>query len=349
MSDDASHPPLPETMRCIEITQPGGPEVLSLTKRPLRMPGRGEVLIKVEWAGVNRPDVIQRQGSYPPPPGASDIPGLEVSGTIVAIGPEERADAPENEMPDRPPQVGDVVCALLTGGGYADYAVADAALCLPLPPGFDLERSAALPETFFTVWHNVFERANLQAGERFLVHGGSGGIGTTAIQLAKAFGAEVFTTAGSEEKCAKCVELGADRAINYKTEDFVAVIKEEVEGKGVNVILDMVGGDYIERNIKALAPDGRLVHIAFLQGSKVSLNLMPVMLKRLVVTGSTLRPQSVANKARIARALKAQVWPLLSNGSMAPVIDQTFALEDATQAHSLMEASTHIGKILLKP
>jgi NADPH2:quinone reductase len=327
---------LPSTMRCIEIPSFGGPEALIPGQRPLPQPKPGEVLIRVAAAGVNRPDVIQRQGSYPPPPGASDIPGLEVAGSVVALG--EGVDGLA---------VGDAVCALLTGGGYADHAVASAALCLPLPKGYDMVKAAALPETFFTVWHNVFQRAALQPGESFLVHGGTGGIGTTAIQLAKAFGARVFATAGSAEKCQACRDLGADRAIDYRTEDFVQVIADETGGKGVNVILDMVGGDYLPRNIKSLAADGRHVSIAFLKGPKAEVNFLPVMLKRLTLTGSTLRPQPVKAKAVIAAELREKVWPLLDQGQLAPLVHATFPLAEAAEAHRLMESSAHIGKIIL--
>ena len=327
---------LPEKMRCIEIPQPGGPESLVLAERPLPRPQPGEALIKVAAAGVNRPDVIQRQGSYPPPPGASDIPGLEVAGTIVALGEGTTGLA-----------LGDAVCALLTGGGYAEYATTPIELCLPWPNTYDAVRAAALPETFFTVWHNVFQRALLRPGESLLVHGGSSGIGTTAIQLAKAFDARVFTTAGSAEKCAACRELGADRAIDYKTEDFVEIIDKETNGAGVDVILDMVGGDYLARNIKSLAVDGRHVSIAFLRGPKVELSFLPVMLKRLTLTGSTLRPQPVSSKAVIARDLVAKVWPFLDAGRVGPVISATFPLSDAAGAHRLMETSAHVGKIVL--
>ncbi|WP_040566279.1 NAD(P)H-quinone oxidoreductase [Magnetospirillum molischianum] len=326
----------PETMACIEIARPGAPEVLTLATRPTPIPGAGEVVIKVVAAGINRPDVLQRQGVYPPPPGASDLPGLEVAGTIAALG----SGVVE-------PALGSAVCALVPGGGYAEYCVVDARLCLPLPQGFDFIRAAALPETLFTVWHNVFERGRLAAGESLLVHGGAGGIGTTAIQLAKAMGATVFATAGGAEKASACASLGADRAIDYQSEDFVEVIKAATGGRGVDVILDMVGGEYVARNIKALAPDGRLVSIAFLRGSTVEVNLMPVMLKRLTLTGSTLRPQSNDRKAAMAEALHRTVWPLLDQGRIAPLINATFPLADAAEAHRLMEANTHIGKIVL--
>ncbi len=321
-------------MRAIEISLPGGPDVLKPATRPVPGPGHGEVLIRVAFAGVNRPDALQRAGLYAPPKGASDLPGLEAAGEIAAIGPGV-ADW----------SVGDAVCALLPGGGYAEYAVTLAAHCLPVPEGMGLKEAACLPETFFTVWSNVFERGGLQAGERFLVHGGSSGIGTTAIQLAHVMGARVFSTAGSAEKCAACERLGAERAINYRDEDFVAVMK--AEGRA-NLILDMVGGAYLPRNISALADDGRLVQIAFLQGSKMELNFAQVMMRRLTITGSTLRPQSVLAKARIAEALRENVWPLLDAGRIAPVMDQTFALEEAAAAHARMEAGTHIGKIVLQ-
>ena len=323
-----------QTMRAIDITQPGGPDVLQVTERPVPMPGAGEVVIRIAYAGVNRPDALQRAGAYAPPPTASDLPGLEASGTIVAVGPgvDEWAE-------------GDDVCALLPGGGYAEYVLTPAAHCLPVPKGMDLKRAACLPETFFTVWSNVFQRGGLQAGERFLVHGGSSGIGTTAIQLANVFGARVFTTAGSEEKCAACLDLGAERAINYREEDFVDVLRAE---GGANLILDMVGGPYIPRNIKTLSDDGRLVQIAFLSGPKVELNFAQIMTRRLTVTGSTLRPQSDLAKARIAADLREKVWPLLDAGRVAPVMDSEFALEEAAAAHTRMESSGHIGKIVLK-
>jgi NADPH2:quinone reductase len=328
---------LPATMTCIEISQPGGPEVLKQTTRPTPQPKAGEVVIEVAAAGINRPDVLQRAGAYPAPPGASDLPGLEVAGTIAAIG-EGVSDI----------EVGDAVCALAPGGGYAQYCAVDARHCLDIPKGFDMVLAAALPETFFTVWHNVFERGNLKAGESFLVHGGAGGIGTTAIQLAAAFGATVFATANGAAKCKACAELGARHAIDYSTQDFVEVIKAETKGKGVDVILDMVGGDYMARNIKSLAADGRLVSIAFLRGSVAELNLMPVMLKRLTLTGSTLRPQSNDAKARMAQGLREAVWPLLDQGRISPVIAATFPLAQAAQAHALMESNAHIGKIVLQ-
>ena len=321
-------------MRAIEIMEPGGPDVLRPVVKSIPKPNRNEVLIKISFAGVNRPDVLQRAGSYMPPPGASDLPGLEASGTIFAIGQNVTNWA-----------IGDEVCALLPGGGYAEYAVTQASHCLPVPKGMGLEQAAALPETFFTVWSNVFQRGKLKPHEKFLVHGGSSGIGTTAIQLANVFGSEVYATAGTEAKCLVCEELGAKRAINYKKEDFLDVMKSL---GGVNLILDMVGGVYIEKNIKALVDDGRLVQIAFLQGAKAELNFAQIMTRRLTITGSTLRPQSDLSKAQIASELFRNVWPLLSNGRLKPVINSVFELEDVTSAHLLMESSQHIGKILLK-
>ncbi|MCR6632366.1 MAG: NAD(P)H-quinone oxidoreductase [Magnetospirillum sp.] len=326
---------LPESMICVEISQPGGPEVLKAVTRPCPVPAKGEVVIKVAAAGINRPDVLQRQGVYPAPPGASDLPGLEVAGTIAALGEGVTA-----------PAVGEAICALAAGGGYAEYVAVDARHCLPVPAGFDMVQAASLPETFFTVWHNVFERGALKAGETLLVHGGAGGIGTTAVQMAKALGATVFATAGGAAKVQACRELGADRAIDYTTEDFVEVVKAETK-KGVDVILDMVGGEYIPRNVKALAPDGRLVSIAFLKGSTAEVNFMPVMLKRLTLTGSTLRPQSNDAKARMAAALREKVWPLIEAGAIRSVVHASFPLAQAAEAHRLMEANTHIGKIVL--
>ncbi len=323
-------------MTVIEITEPGGPEVLKPTRRPVPAPAHGEVLIRVAGAGVNRPDVLQRAGGYPPPPGASDIPGLEVAGVIAAKGSGAVRFAE-----------GDHVCALVSGGGYAEYCAAPDAQVLPVPEGLSMTEAAGLPETFFTVWTNLFERGRLRAGERLLVHGGSSGIGTTAIQVARAMGARVFATAGSAEKCAACERLGAERAINYRTEQFETVIKELTGGEGVDVVLDMVGGAYMQRNISALRPEGRLVSIAFLTGAKAELNLMPVMLKRLTLTGSTLRPQSVASKARIAAAIEQDLWPLLASGAIKPVVDSTFALAEAATAHRRMESGVHIGKIML--
>jgi len=330
-------PGLPETMRVIEIAEPGGPEVLTPAERPTPRPGAGEVLVRVQAAGVNRPDVMQRKGLYPPPPGASDVPGLEIAGTVAAVGDGVTA-----------PAVGERVCALVTGGGYAGYWGAGARLCLPWPRGYDAVRAAALPETFFTVWSNVFDRARLARGERLLVHGGSSGIGTTAIQLARAFGAVPYATAGSEEKCRACEDLGAEAAINYRDEDFVQRIDALTGGRGVDVILDMVMGDYLARNLKCLAPDGRLVFIAVQGGPKVKeLNVLPIMLKRLTVTGSTLRPRPLEDKVAIADALREKVWPLLERGDVAPVVHGSFPLADAALAHALMESSAHVGKILL--
>ncbi len=328
---------VPTTMTAIEIREPGGPDVLVPASRPVPEPGAGEVLIRVAAAGINRPDVLQRTGGYPPPPGASDIPGLEIAGEVVSLG-----DAVKGC------KLGDQVMALVAGGGYAEYCVAPAAQCLPIPKGLDMIQAAAMPETFFTVWTNVFDRGRLKAGESFLVHGGSSGIGTTAIQLAHAFGARVFTTAGSAEKCAACEKLGAERAINYRDEDFVTVVRDATEGAGVDVILDMVGGDYIARNIKALAPEGRLCQIAFLGGSKAEIDFLPVMLKRLSLSGSTLRPRPVAFKAEIARSLAEKVWPLVEKGQVKPVIFKTLPLAEAAAAHHLMESSAHIGKIVLQ-
>jgi NADPH2:quinone reductase len=328
-------PALPDTMIAIEIPAPGGPEALVPAERPLPRPGAGEVLVKVAAAGVNRPDVMQRSGGYPPPPGASDIPGLEIAGTVVAVG-----DGVERW------HEGEAVCALVAGGGYAEYCAAPAPQCLPVPSGLSMVEAAALPETYFTVWSNVFDRAGLRAGESILVHGGSSGIGTTAIQLAHAFGARVLTTAGTDEKCGACRHLGADVTINYRTQDFVAVVKNETQG-GVDVVLDMVGGDYIQRNIAALAPEGRLVQIAFLGGSKATVDFLPLMLKRLTYTGSTLRPRPVEFKGAIAWSLEEKVWPLLAAGTVAPQIFRTFALRDAADAHRLMESSAHVGKIML--
>ncbi len=327
---------VPAQMRCVEISQPGPPEVLKLAQRPTPQPQAGEVLIEVAAAGINRPDCFQRAGFYPPPPGASDLPGLEVAGRVVALGEGAAGVA-----------VGDEVCALIPGGGYADYCTAPAILCLPIPKGYSAVEAAALPETLFTVWSNVFDRAGLQPGESFLVQGGSSGIGTTAIQLIKAFGHPVYATAGSPEKCAACEALGADRAINYKTEDFVEVIKEVTGGRGVDVILDMVAGDYIPRELKALADDGRLVLIAFLGGAKSQVNMAEVMQRRLVITGSTLRPRNVAFKAAIARQLREKVWPLLDAGRIKPSIHATFSMADAAAAHTLMESGAHVGKIVL--
>ena len=326
---------IPVTMTAVEITEFGPPDGLRPCRRDTPVPEAGEVLIEVAYAGVNRPDVIQRQGFYPPPPGASDLPGLEVAGTVVAVA---------GDVTDW--RVGDRCCALVNGGGYAEYCTAPAGQCLPIPDGYDLRRAAALPETFFTVWSNVFERGQLKAGESLLVHGGSSGIGSTAIQLAAARGATVYVTAGSAEKCRFCEDLGAHRAINYRDEDFAAVMKEV---GGVDVVLDIVGGDYAQKNIDSLRPDGRLVIIGFLGGPKTAdFNFTKIMTQRLTVTGSTLRPRSAADKAAIATTLADQVWPLLADGAIAPVIAQVFDLDQAAEAHRLMESSTHMGKILLK-
>lgn len=325
-----------ETMRCIAIAAPGGADALRLVRRPVPQPGPGEILLRVAAAGVNRPDVLQRMGRYDPPPGASDLPGLEVAGTVAALG-EGVHDW----------RVGDAVCALLAGGGYAEYCAVPAGQVLPVPAGLTMVEAAGLPETVFTVWTNVFERGHLQAGENLLVHGGGSGIGSTAIQLAKALGATVYATAGSADKCRACEQMGAELCVNYREQDFVAVLKEATGGRGVDVVLDMVGGDYIQRNIELLAPDGRHVSIAFLQGPKVTLNMFPVMTKRLTLTGSTLRARSVTEKARLAAAIRRKVWPLIETGRFRPVIHATFPLEDAAEAHRLMESSAHIGKIVL--
>ena len=320
------------TMRAIEISTLGGPEVLTLCERPIPAPGVGEVLIRVAYAGVNRPDALQRSGSYAPPPGASDLPGLEASGHIAAIGPGVAAL-----------REGDAVCALLPGGGYAEYVTAPASHCLPIPSGMPLEQAACLPETFFTVWSNVFMAGGLKAGQTFLIHGGTSGIGTTAIQLAHRFGARVFASAGSDEKVKACESLGAERGINYRDEDFVTVMKD---AGGADLILDMVGGSYISRNIKSLKTGGRLQMIAFLGGPKVELNFAEIMVRRLTLSGTTLRPQSVVAKAAIAEDLRAKVWPLLDAGRIRPVIDRAFPLADAAAAHTALEAY-HIGKIVM--
>ena len=320
-------------MRAVEISTHGGPKVMTVTERPIPSPGAGQILIRLAYAGVNRPDALQRAGLYAPPPGASDLPGLEGAGHIAALGAGVTQWA-----------VGDAVCALLPGGGYAEYALTEATHALPIPDGMDLRAAACLPETYFTVWTNVFERGGLKADQRFLVHGGTSGIGTTAIQLAHAFGAQVFATAGSDEKCNVCKNLGANRAINYRCEDFVQVLQQ---AGGADLILDMVGGAYLPRNVAALADDGRLVQIAFLEGAEITLNFSEIMRRRLTITGSTLRPQSNAAKARIAAALHAQVWPLLASQKVAPVIEGEFALESAWQAHEALEAA-HIGKLVLR-
>lgn len=329
---------LPTSMTAIEIAEPGGPEVLRPVTVPVPEPGAGQVLIAVAAAGVNRPDVLQRLGSYAPPPDASPLPGLEVAGTVAALGPGAE---------DAGWRVGDAVCALTPGGGYAEYCLTHATHCLPIPKPLSLPEAAALPETYFTVWTNVFDRGRLAEGESFLVHGGSSGIGTTAIQLAKAFGARVFATAGNAEKCAACEALGADRAINYKDEDYAEVVRELTGGTGVDVVLDMVGGEYLARDIAAMAVDGRHVSIAVLGGAQATFNIQVMMVKRLTLTGSTLRPRSVADKAAIARSLREKVWPLLDAGTVKPVMHASFPLAEAVQAHEMLEAGAHIGKIAL--
>ncbi len=323
-------------MIAIEIREPGGPDVLVPVERPMPVPAAGEVLIKVAAAGVNRPDVFQRLGNYPPPKGVTDIPGLEVAGIV-----ERSGDGVTNW------KTGDRVCALVAGGGYAEYCVAPTPQCLPMPRGLDFIAAAAIPETYFTVWTNVFQRGRLIAGESLLVHGGSSGIGTTAIQLARARGARVFATAGSPEKCAACERLGAERAIDYRGEDFVAIVRELTGGHGVDVILDIVGADYFARNIEALAPEGRLVEIATLHGVKAELNIQRIMQRRLTITGSTLRARSVEEKGALAAAVHEQVWPLLESGTVRPIIHATFPLHDAAAAHRVMDASTHVGKLVL--
>lgn len=327
---------IPAKMTAIAISEPGGPMVLKPEKRAVPKPAAGEVLIRVRAAGVNRPDVFQRQGHYPAPPGASDLPGLEVAGEIAALG--------EGATRWR---IGDRVCALTPGGGYAEYCVAPSAHCLPVPAGFTFTEAAAVPETFFTVWHNVFQRGRLKEGDVFLIHGGTSGIGTTAIQLAARFGAYVIATAGSADKCEACLKLGADRAINYRDEDFVSVVNEATGGKGANVILDMVGGDYVDRNYKAAAIEGRIVQIATLNGAKAEANVSMLMQKRLEHTGSTLRPRDNAFKAALAAELEAKVWPLLDERIVAPVMDMIFPLKEAWRAHERIEDSGHIGKIVL--
>jgi len=327
---------LPSTMKAVAISKPGEPDVLTVETRPIPDLGQGEILIKVHAAGVNRPDVLQRKGAYPPPKGASDLPGLEVAGTIVATGPGCHLH-----------QIGAKVTALTPGGGYAEYCKTHEAHALPVPAGLSMIEAAALPETFFTVWSNVFDRVGLKSGERFLVHGGSSGIGTTAIQLAKAFGAEVFTTVGSEDKAAAVRALGADHVINYKTDDFVDVVRDKTAGEGVHVILDMVGGEYVMKNWKAAAVEGRVCQIATLKGPSPDANLSLLMVKRLVQTGSTLRPRDDEFKANIAAALREKVWPLISAGQIKPVMDSSFPLSDAAEAHRRMEGSGHIGKIVL--
>jgi len=324
-------------MKAIEISQPGGPEVLRPCERPMPVAGAGEVLIRVHAAGVNRPDVLQRAGAYPPPPDASDLPGLEVAGEIVS-GDLDGSDFKK----------GDLVCALAHGGGYAEYCVVPIGQCLPIPKGWSLLEAASLPETFFTVYGNVFDRAKLSAGETLLVQGGSSGIGVTAIQMATALGHRVFVTAGTDDKCRACETLGAERGINYRSEDFVEIVRSLTDGKGANVILDMVAGDYVGRELRCLADDGRLVIIALLGGASGEINFGEVLRRRLVITGSTLRPRPIAFKRHIAQQLRAQVWPLLESGRIKPVIYKTFSLEQAADAHALMETSTHVGKIMLQ-
>jgi NADPH2:quinone reductase len=324
-------------MTAIAISAPGGPEVLVPEERDVPKPGASEILVKVAAAGVNRPDVMQRKGQYPPPPGAPDIPGLEIAGEVAAVGGKAARW-----------KVGDKVTALVAGGGYAEYCLADEAVALPVPKGFSMVEAAALPETFMTVWHNVFQRGALKSGETILIHGGSSGIGTAAIMLAKAFGAKVIVTAGSPQKCEACKKLGADFAIDYKTHDFVAATKEASGGRGADLILDMVGGDYVERNHDAAAVEGRIVQIATQQGFKVAINLLKIMQKRLTHTGSTLRPRPVADKAMIAHDLEHKAWPLLAAGKIKPVIDSTFPLKEASKAHARMESSAHVGKIVLE-
>ncbi|PID44512.1 MAG: NAD(P)H-quinone oxidoreductase [Proteobacteria bacterium] len=328
-------------MKYIDIVEFGGPDVLTLASGDSPEPGKGEVLVDVVAAGVNRPDVVQRQGHYPAPPGASPIPGLEVAGEISQLGEGVAKEGVAGW------KVGDRVCALTNGGGYAQRVVVPASQCLPVPLGFSMVEAAALPETFFTVWSNVFDRCGLKSGDTFLVHGGSSGIGTSAIQMASAMGARVFTTAGSDEKCAVCESLGAEKAINYRDQDFVAELKAILGKRGIDVTLDMVGGDYIARNIKIAAMDGRIANIAYLNGSVAEVNFMHVMLKRLTLTGSTLRPQSEQTKALIAENLKSRIWPLLESGKIRPVIAGVFTLGNAAEAHRLMESSSHIGKIVL--
>ena len=329
-------PAIPETMTAIAITEPGGPDVLQPRELPVPAPGPGQLLVKVRAAGVNRPDISQRTGAYPPPKGASELPGLEIAGEVVATGADTQRF-----------KAGDTICALTPGGGYAQYCITDEPAALPIPKGLSMTQAGALPETCFTVWHNVFERGALKSGEWLLVHGGSSGIGTTAIQMAVALGAKVLVTAGTAEKCAACEKLGAARAINYREEDFVEVTRQLTDGHGADVILDMVGGDYIERNFRAAATDGRIVQIAFLGGAKSEVNFMRLMLKRLTYTGSTLRPRSVAFKGAIASALEEKIWPLIEAGKIRPVIDKIFPLDQAARAHAHMEAGAHIGKIVL--
>jgi len=333
-------------MRAIEITRPGGPDVLDLTTRPDPAPERGDVLVDVFAAGVNRPDLMQRQGKYPPPSGVTDIPGLEIAGRIAAIGPGGPADA--RSASGRPWQVGDAVTALVAGGGYAERCVVPAVQCLPVPQGLSLIEAAAIPETYYTVWTNVFERGRLRAGEWLLVHGGASGIGTTAVQLAAARGARVIATAGTPERCAAVERLGAVRAVNYRTEDFVVAVREVTAGRGVDVVLDMVGGDYTPRNVECMAVEGRLVQIAVMGGARAEVPLFPIMQKRLTLTGSTLRARTPAEKGAIAAALEREVWPLLSEGRVRPVVDTVFPLEQAAAAHARLESGAVIGKLVLR-
>ncbi|MEL7370852.1 MAG: NAD(P)H-quinone oxidoreductase [Myxococcota bacterium] len=329
---------LPATMTVVEITRPGGPEVLRPVSAPVPQPGKGEVLIEVAAAGVNRPDVMQREGKYPPPPGASEIPGLEVSGRIVALGDDVEGWS-----------VGDRCAALVAGGGYATYCVAPALQCLPIPSGIEVEEMAGVPETFFTVWANVFELGRFATKATLLCHGGASGIGTTAIQLVKAYGGRIVVTAGSDDKCQKCLDLGADRAINYKTKDFVTEVEHFTDGEGVDVVLDMVGGDYVARNMACLARNGRHVTIAFLHGPDAQISLAPIMLRNITLTGSTLRRRPVEEKGRLARALKSHVWPWFTDGVVKPIVSHRFKLSEAQQAHEALERGDHFGKIILLP
>ena len=330
--------PFPETMRAVEIAEPGPPDVLRPVTRPTPRPGSGEVLVRVAAAGINRADVMQREGRYPPPPGASDLPGLELSGTVAAVGPEVAAVA-----------VGDEVCAIVSGGAYAEYCLVPAPQCLPIPEGVSLADAAALPEAYCTVWTNVVDRGRLRAGESFLVHGGSSGVGTAAVQLARRLGARVFATAGSAAKCAACVELGAERAVNYREEDFVAAVRDATGGRGVDVVLDMVGAPYLARNLAALAVEGRLVVIAVMAGAEAEVNLLDFMSRRLTLTASTLRSRAVAQKAEVGRAVREHVWPRFAAGELRPVIHATWPLAEAAEAHRVLESSAHVGKLLLLP
>lgn len=329
---------IPETMRAVAIAEPGPPDVLRPVTRPTPRPGSGEVLVRVAAAGINRADVMQREGRYPPPPGASDLPGLELSGTVAAVGPE--ADGVAD---------GDEVCAIVSGGAYAEYCLVPAPQCLPIPEGVSVSDAAALPEAYCTVWTNVVDRGRLQAGESFLVHGGSSGVGTAAIQLARRLGARVFATAGSAAKCSVCVQLGAERAVNYREEDFVAAVRDGTGGRGVDVVLDMVGAPYLARNLAALAVEGRLVVIAVMAGAEAEVNLLDFMSRRLTLTASTLRSRSVAQKAEVGRAVREHVWPRFAAGELRPVIHATWPLAEAAEAHRVLESSAHVGKLLLVP